>query len=61
MAIPRGAKQGTFTIYVADNVDRLEETLGGFNTTHNVNILILQNGKFKEIDFGRGPKCKRYR
>ena len=61
MAIPPGVKEGTFTIYVADNIDRLEETLDGFNTTHNVNILILQNGKFNEIDFERGPKCKRCR
>ena len=61
MAIPPVAKEETFTIYVADNIDRLEETLDGFNTTHTVNNLILQNGKFNEIDFERGPKCKRCR
>ena len=33
MTIPPGAKEETFTIYVADNIDRLEETLGRFNTT----------------------------
>ena len=61
MAIPPGAKEGTFTIYVADNINSLEETLRLFTLCVVLNPLILQNGKFNGIYFERGPKCMRCR
>ena len=61
VVIPTGANEGNFTLYVADNIDRLEETLDGFNTTHNVNNFIIRNGKFGNLLFDSDPKKKRCR
>ena len=36
-------------MFVADNIDRQEETLSGFDTTHRVKSIIIQLGKFTDV------------
>ena len=36
-------------MFVADNIDRQEETRSGFGTTHRVNRIIIQPGKFTDV------------
>ena len=56
-------QKNMFTIYVADNIDRIVETLSGYSTTHKVNNLLLQfsNGSFNEGAVYISPNRKRCR
>ena len=56
--LPVGCQKNMFTIYVADNIDTIED-----GTTHNVNNLLLQfsNGSFNESAVYTSPKRKRCR
>ena len=53
----------TCTVYFLDRIIHGRftgiESSGGYNTTHNVNNLIMSNGEFNEVDYVRPPKSKR--
>ena len=52
--IPDDCRPELFTILVADNIDRLEETLSGQGTTHKVNNLLIQ---FQYGAYGGDSTC----
>ena len=60
--LPIDCQKEAFTIYVADNIDRNEETLSGHGTTHKVNNLLIQaNGNFSASPLRYSPEIKRRR
>ena len=60
--IPRNCRAELFSVYIADNIDRCEETLNGYGTTHKVNnVLIQQGGHFQKEVLCNSPKRKRGR
>ena len=51
VAIPRGIKPNVQVTLAYDNIDRLEETLGGGGTSHRVNGIIIQPRAFGPLPF----------
>ena len=52
VVVPSNIMQGVFTQVAADNLNLIEETIDGQNTTHATSIVLLQRNQF-------GPKNKR--
>ena len=50
VVLPENCAKGVFTIEVDDNIDRNEETLSGLGTTHKVNSILIQPGRFNEME-----------
>ena len=50
IVLPGNCAKGVFTIEVDDNIDRNEETLSGLGTTHKVNSILIQPGRFNAME-----------
>ena len=58
--LPLETLRKIFTIFVGDNIDRNEETINGYGTTHKVNNLLIQEyGPIKPERLCNPPKRKR--
>ena len=53
--------KGVFTIEVDDNIDRNEGTFSGLGTTHKINSILIQPGRFNAMESSSilGPSEKK--
>ena len=46
--LPENVKPMAFTMIIEDNIDRNEQTLSGYGTTHKVNSIMIQPGTYND-------------